>query len=186
MKLSKKQKIVIFSSIISLILVITVSICLALWLDNRRRNAEIIREAIMNPQKIDPKKFLNTLDSSFKNLPEEKKNDILKDRKQFEKYMAKATGKELEKSFNSLFYLPKPVRTKIIKMSADHLLATARKHPDKVIATFESPAGNGALKGASKYFLLNLSGKQKAELAPLTTAMYKVVRQQSKGIKLDK
>ena len=51
--------------------------------------------------------------------------------------------------------------------------------PDKVAEFFESPAGRGALRGASKFFLLELSGKQKADSAPLTQAMYEIVKRQA-------
>ena len=154
------------------------------WLDKRRRNAEIIQNAIMHPQNIEPEKFLNVIDKSFRSLSRKEKRGLLKNPKMAEKYVAEATRRELDKSFKILFCLPSPVRKKIIKASAERLLNTARENPKKITTTFRSVGGRGALKGASNFFLLNLTGKEKAELAPLTAAMYEIVRQQSKGIKL--
>jgi hypothetical protein len=186
MKLNKKGKIICSASAAAAVLVISTLICLGNWYNERQRNAEIIRKAITNPQNLEPEKFLNTIDESFHSLPEQKKRRILKDRELMKKYVAEATSKELSKSFKVLFCLPKPLRKKIIKTSAERLLDSARKDPKRVTATFNSVAGHGALRGASRFFLLNLSGEEKAEVAPLTAAMYEIVRQQSKGIKLKK
>ena len=186
MKIDRKQKIIYSVSVISLTLIITILVFWGNWLDKRRRNAEIIQNAIMNSQTLEPEKFLNTIDASFKNLTKNRKKSILKDHKLLKKYVAEATCKELDKSFKMLFCLPKPVRKKVIKKTAEHLLNLARTKPGEVTNTFRSTAGHGALSGASRFFLLNLSGKEKAEAAPLTAAMYEIVRQQSKGIKLKK
>jgi len=78
-----------------------------------------------------------------------------------------------------LFTLPPSIRKKVIKQSADDLRAKALKDPEKVAEFFESPAGSGSLRGASKFFLLGLTGKQKSESAPLTQAMYEIVRRQA-------
>jgi hypothetical protein len=185
MKFNKKQKIIWSVSAGLLTLVIVTVIWLGHWLDERRRNAEMIQQAIMNPQTIKPEKFLNTVGTSFRDLPEKRKKSILKDPKLTEKYVADAICKDLNKSFKMLFCLPAPIRKKIISASAKRLLDSARKNPGKVTATFNSIGGRGALNGASRFFLLYLSGKEKAEVAPLTAAMYKIVRRQSKGIKLE-
>jgi hypothetical protein len=184
MKFNKKQKIIWLAGAGLLMLIIVTVICLGNWLGKRRRNAEIIQQAITNPQTIKPGKFLNAVGTSFRNLPEKQKKSILKDPALTEKYVAEAICKELNKSFKMLFCLPAPIRKKIISTSAERLLNSARKNPGKVTATFNSAGGRGALNGASRFFLLYLSGKEKAEVAPLTAAMYKIVRQQSKGIKI--
>ncbi len=184
MKISRKQKIIWLTGAGLLVLIIITVSYLGNWLSNRRRNAEIIQQAITNPQTIKPRKFLDAVGTSFRNLPEKQKKNILKDPKLTEKYVAEAMCKELNKSFKMLFCLPAPIRKKLISTSAERLLNSARKNPSHVTVTFNSAGGRGALKGASRFFLLYLSGKEKAEVAPLTAAMYKIVRRQSKGTKL--
>ncbi|MDD5599709.1 MAG: hypothetical protein PHV82_17320 [Victivallaceae bacterium] len=148
------------------------------WLNERRKNAEIIRNAIADPQTIKPEKFLNTIDKSFRKLDAKSKKDILKDPKKVQQYVAKATCRELQKSFKVLFCLPKPVREKIIKDSAERLLKATKKNPQKTAEVFNSAGGRGGLEGASHFFLLYLSGREKAEVAPLTAAIFEVARRQ--------
>jgi hypothetical protein len=183
-KFKKRWKIIGFSGIILLALIVTVLIYLSDWLNERRKNAAIIQDAIAHPQTIKPEKFLNTIDKSFRSLSRQKKREILKDPEQVEKYVAEATCRELQKSFRVLFCLPESVRKEIIRTSAERLLNSARKKPQKTAAVFKSAGGRGGLKGASAFFLLHLNGSEKAELAPLTAAVFEIARQQFGGKRL--
>lgn len=173
----KKRKIIWVSGIISVLLTAAL-VYSGYWLNERRKNAEIIRNAIADPQTIKPEKFLNTIDKSFRKLDAKSKKDILKDPKKVQQYVAKATCRELQKSFKVLFCLPKPVREKIIKDSAERLLKATKKNPQKTAEVFNSAGGRGGLEGASHFFLLYLSGREKAEVAPLTAAIFEVARRQ--------
>ncbi|HCE42175.1 MAG TPA: hypothetical protein DET40_01335 [Lentisphaeria bacterium] len=150
------------------------------WVDSKMRKAEAIQKAIANPEYIDPEKLLNEIDSSFRGLSDPEKKKLLQDPAATEKQIAEATCKELGKSFKLLFMLPSSIREKVIRESADDLRRKALEDPDKVSDFFDSSAGNGALRGASRFFLLELSGRQKAESAPLTQAMYEIVKDQAR------
>ncbi|MFA6569050.1 MAG: hypothetical protein WCS96_12630 [Victivallales bacterium] len=150
------------------------------------KKARAIQKAIANPQHIEPEQLLNEIDGSFRNMSETEKKKLLQDPVATEKHIADATYEELDKSFKLLFTLPSSIREKVIRESADDLRRKALENPEKVAEFFESPGGNGALRGASKFFLLELSGSQKAESAPLTQAMYEIVRDQAKAKKKGK
>lgn len=143
------------------------------------RNAEAIRKAIANPQHIEAGPLLDQIDASFRDMPEAEKKKLLEDPAATEKQIAEATSRELEKSFKLLFLLPSSIREKVIRESADDLRRKALENPDKVSDFFDSPAGGGALKGASKFFTLQLSGRQKVESAPLTQVMHEIIREQA-------
>jgi hypothetical protein len=85
----------------------------------------------------------------------------------------------MEKSFGLLFKLPKPLRTKIIADSAAKLRSKANRK-QRIDSFLASNGGNAALRGASKFFWLGLSGKQKAEVAPLTAAVQAIMNQSMK------
>lgn len=175
MQMKKKTKIIS----ISIVLVLVFISFAGLWGYKRMERAKAIQQAIANPEYIDPAKLLNQIDDSFVKLPQAEKNKIVSDPKLAKKLIADATFKELNKSYKLLFILPPSIRKKVIQKSADDLRKKALKNPEKVAAFFESPAGSGSLRGASKFFLLGLSGKQKSESAPLTQAMYKIVKRQA-------
>ncbi|MFZ2655765.1 MAG: hypothetical protein WAX69_12610 [Victivallales bacterium] len=149
------------------------------WVDSKIRKAEAIQKAIANPQHIDPEKLLNEIDGSFRGMSEAEKKKLLQDPVATEKQIADATCEELDKSFKLLFMLPSSIREKVIRESADDLRRKALENPEKIADFFESSGGNGALRGASRFFLLELSGRQKAESAPLTQAMYEIVKDQA-------
>ncbi|HBC89354.1 MAG TPA: hypothetical protein DCZ94_20635 [Lentisphaeria bacterium] len=151
-----------------------------IWTNERIKKAKAIQKAIANPQHIDPKQLLNEIDVSFRSMPEAEKKKLLQDPTATEKQIAAATYEELDKSFKLLFTLPFSIRERIIRESADELRRKALENPEKIAELFDSPGGNGALRGASRFFLLGLSGKQKSESAPLTEAMYEIVRNQAK------
>jgi hypothetical protein len=176
-----KKRILVWIALITVVLGVGLFF-LGDWAMKRQQNATMINNAIMHPKGIKPGEYLNTVDEKFKSLPEAEKKRIMDDPKLLEDYVAKATTKELQKSFKLLFYLPRSMRKKMIKETAEKLLKKAENDPDKINAVFSSVGGRGALRGASNFFLLNLTGKQKAELAPVTNAMYLIVRQQSRGI----
>ena len=141
--------------------------------------AKAIQKAIANPEHIDPEKLLNEIDSSFRDMPESEKKELLNDPAAIEEHIAEATYQELDKSFKLLFTLPPPLRTKVINESAADLRRKALEKPEEIAEFFDSPGGNGALRGASRFFLLRLSGKEKSESAPLTEAMYEIVKEQA-------
>jgi hypothetical protein len=172
-----KKKIVIFSVIGIVILLFVV--CSGFWVNDRIKKAEAIQKAIASPEHIDPERLLDDIDDSFRKMSDTERQKILADPAVAGKLITDATYKELNKSFKLLFILPLRIRKKVIQKSADDLRAKALKDPEKVAAFFESPAGSGALRGASKFFLLELTGKQKAESAPLTQAMYEIVKRQA-------
>jgi len=156
------------------------------WVGSKMRKAEAIRNAIANPQHIDPEQLLNEIDASFRDMTEAEKKKLLQDPAATEKQIAEATYGELDKSFRLLFLLPSSTREKVIRDSAGELRRKALENPEKVAELFDSPGGNGALRGASRFFLLELSGKQKSESAPLTQAMYEIVKEQAKNKKKGK
>ena len=150
-----------------------------IWAHKRLKKAEAIQKAIANPEYIDPEELLNTIDDSFRNMSDAEKKKLIADPVTAENLIADATYNELKKSFKLLFTLPSSIRKKVIKKSADDLRAKALKDPEKVAEFFESPAGSGALRGASKFFLMELTGKQKSDSAPLTQAMFEIVKRQA-------
>jgi len=175
---NRRKKIIIIALCAAAVLgMLFLSYC---WVDSKMRKAEAIQKAIANPQYIDPEKLLNEIDGSFKDMSEAEKKKLLQDPEATEKQIADATCEELGKSFKLLFLLPSSIREKVIRESADDLRRKAQANPEKIAEFFESTGGNGALRGASRFFLLELTGKQKAESAPLTQAMYEIVNEQAK------
>jgi hypothetical protein len=149
------------------------------WVNSKMRKARAIQNAIANPEYIDPGKLLNEIDGSFREMSDAEKKKLLNDPTETEKQIADATYRELDKSFKLLFLLPSSTREKVIKESAEDLRRKALADPEGVSEFFDSPGGNGALRGASRFFLFELSGKQKSESAPLTEAMYDIVKAQA-------
>ena len=178
MKFINKTDLKIILPILGVILVVSL-IVFGFWANKRMKNAEAIQKAIANPEYIDPEELLNTIDDSFRNMSDIEKKKLMADPVKAENLVAEATYKELNKSFKLLFRLPSSIRKEVIQKSDDDLRAKALSDPDKVAEFFESPAGRGSLRGASKFFLLELTGKQKADSAPLTQAMYEIVKRQA-------
>ncbi len=150
------------------------------WINSKMRKAEAIRNAISNPQHIDPEQLLNEIDVSFRDMPDIEKKKLLQDPAATEKQICEATYRELDKSFRLLFLLPSATREKVIRESAEELRRKALAEPEKLGDFYNSVGGAGALRGASRFFLLGLSGRQKSESAPLTQAMYEIVKEQSR------
>ncbi len=172
-----KKKTMIFLSIgVCLLISIIVG---GMWGQTRLKKTRAIQHAIANPEYIDPEKLLNTIDDSFRNMSDIEKKKIIADPVAAENLIADATYTDFKKSFKLLFTLPPSIRKKVIKQSADELRAKALQDPEKIEFFFESPAGSGSLRGASKFFLLELTGKQKSDSAPLTQAMYEIVKRQA-------
>lgn len=149
------------------------------WVRDRLRSAEAIRRAIADPQHIKPEELLERIDDNFMGMSDSERDNILKDPVATENLIAAATIKELKKSFRLVFILPESQRRAVIAKSAEDIRRKARLNPEKVGELYDSPMGKGALRGASKFFLFELSGMEKAESAPLTKAMYEIVRDQS-------
>jgi len=161
---------------------ICLCICLffiGLWGYTRFKKAKAIQRAIANPKYIDPEELLNVIDDSFRKLSDAQKKELMSNPLAIEKRVADATYKELKKSYKLLFTLPSHIRKQVIQQSADDLRAKALQDPEKVADFFESPTGMGSLRGASKFFLMELTGKQKSESAPLTQAMYEIIKRQA-------
>jgi len=149
------------------------------WVNSKMRKARAIQNAIANPEHIDPGKLLNEIDGSFREMSDVEKKKLLEDPAEMEKQIADATYRELDKSFKLIFLLPSSTRKKVIRESAENIRRKLLADPEGVSEFFDSPGGNGALRGASRFFLFELSGKQKSESAPLTEAMYDIVKAQA-------
>ncbi len=162
------------------LLVAVATVAAGLWLRERLTCAKAIQQAIADPQHIKPEELLERIDVDFRGMSDAAKENLLSDTVATENYIAEATVKELQKSFRLVFILPESNRRAVIAQSAEDIRRKAQNNPEKVTDLFNSPAGKGALRGASKFFLFELSGKEKAEAAPLTKAMYEIVRDQSR------
>jgi len=173
----KKQTVFILSGLLGLL--VALAVWSWQWMAERRQNAAAIQEAIANPRNIDTAKLLNDIDASFSRLGAVEKQKILDDPKATHARVSEATCRELAKSFKILFQLPKPLRKRLILESAEDLRRKVAANPERVDAFFDSPAGNAALQGSSRFFLLELSGQEKAEASPLTQAMHEVMVKQA-------
>ncbi len=164
----------------TLCILLVLSVLATGWIKERIKNARIIKEAIANPKNITAGRLLNGIDSSFSGLGEEEKKAILENPEMMDARVAEATYKELKKSFDVMFQLPEPLRRHIIRESADNLSRILKKDPNGVDDFFDSPGADGVMKGVGKLFFLELSGKEKAELAPLIKAFNEIAKAQAK------
>lgn len=152
------------------------------WRSYRARVAlmEKVKLAMSNPNGLTPKKLVSRLDDSFSSLPESEQERIVSDPKLLSERVREASYANYKRAFGDLFMLPGPVRRKLIENSARSVAASVEKDPRKVDAFYESDAGKAALRAASEYFFVELSGRQKAELKPLTDAFFKVQQDRAK------
>lgn len=153
------------------------------WGYQRKRNAELIQKAMNDPSNVDPENYLNQIDESFKNMTDTEKRAILADSDKLEKHVAAATYNELKKSFKLIFKLPPAMRRKMLHHQAEVLREKALANPDRVDEIINSSIGYGSLKGASQFYMLELSGKEKAESAEITKVMYLILSKQLKNKK---
>lgn len=177
LKLSRRQTGILAFSGAALVAVL---VLVYSWGRGQLRKARALQQAIANPQHIEPGPLLNEIAGAFQDMSDAQKKALLADPVATEKLIAETTNAELKKSFSLLFMLPPSMREKLIRESAENLRRTAREKPEKVAAFFDSPGGNGALRGASQFFLLDLSGKQKVEAQPLLEAMADIVKTQAR------
>jgi hypothetical protein len=150
------------------------------WGYQRKRNAELIQKAMNDPSNVDPANYLNQIDESFRKMTEVEKKKLLADPDKLEKHVAAATYKELKKSFKLIFKLPADMRKKMIHHQAEVLRRKALADPEKIDEIINSSIGYGSLKGASQFYMLELTGKQKAESAEITKVMYEILTKQIK------
>jgi hypothetical protein len=150
------------------------------WGYQRKKNAELIQKAMNDPSNVDPGNYLNQIDESFKNMTEIEKQNILSDSDKLEKHVAAATYKELKKSFHLIFKLPPAMRKQMIHHQAEVLREKALSDPEKIEEIINSSVGCGSLKGASQFYMLELTGKEKAESAEITKVMYLILTKQLK------
>ena len=155
----------------------------AFWGYQRKKNAELIQKAMNDPSNVDPTNYLNQIDESFSNMTEVEKKKITDDPDKLEKHVADATYKELKKSFKLIFKLPPSMRKEMIHHQAEVLKEKALSDPDKLDEIINSSIGCGSLKGASQFYMLELTGKQKAESAEVTKVMYLILTKQLKSKK---
>ncbi len=146
----------------------------------RLRLLEMVKVAIANPDGLSPKQFLGRIDDNFTSLPEVDQKRIIADPSLLAEHIRQASYDNYKAAFGDLFKLPSPVRRKLIQRAADAVVVAMEKNPARVEAFYESEAGKAALRAASEYFFIELSGKQKAELKPLTDAFFKIQSQKGK------
>ncbi len=170
-----RRRVVILVGAVAFVLALGV---VAFWGHRRMSRARVIQGAIADPRHIDPERLLDDIDNAFRRMGDAERQALLRDPEATERRVAEATSRELESSFRLLFMLPAPLRQKVIRESAENLRRKARENPGQVDEFFGSPGGAGALRGASSFFVLGLSGRQKSESAPLTQAMFEIIRDQ--------
>jgi hypothetical protein len=138
------------------------------------RFLETVRAAAANPDSLKPKEFLARIDSSFSSLPEAERRRIMDDPKLLSERIENAAYENYKRTFGELFLLPGPLRRQLINRSAASIAASIEKNPARVDAFYDSPGGRAALRAASKYFLFELKGSEKAELKPISDAFFKI------------
>lgn len=140
----------------------------------RLRLLEKVKLAVANPDGLAPGKFLSRIDDGFDSLPEDDQQRILSNPDLLAEHIRQASYNNYKAAFGDLFKLPAPVRGRLIQNAARSVTAAVEKNPERVDAFYESEAGKAALRAASEYFFIELSGKEKAELKPLTDAFFKI------------
>ena len=138
------------------------------------RLMENIKLVTANPGGLKPGAIIDQIDRGFARLPATERQKILADPKLLSERIEKASYENYKQAFGQLFLLPAPLREKVIASSAASIAASIEKNRQKVDNFYDSDAGKAALRAASNYFLLELSGRQKAELKPITDAFFKV------------
>lgn len=166
--------------IILVLVVLTPIIVVGVWGYQRKKNADLIQRAMNDPSNIDPENYLNQIDESFNNMTNLEKKKILSDPDKLEKHVAAATYNELKKSFHLIFKLPPSMRKKMLHHQAEVLRKKALADPERIEKIINSPVGYGSLKGASQFYMLELTGKEKAESAEITKVMYLILTKQLK------
>ena len=141
------------------------------------RLMENIKLATTNPAGMNPGAIIGQIDRGFAKLPEEEKRRILADPQLTAGRIEKACYENYQQAFGTLFSLPAPIRERLIRNSADAISSSIDRNKRKVNDFYESPAGQAALRAASNYFMLELSGRQKNELKPITDAFHKIHQQ---------
>lgn len=138
------------------------------------RIMEVIKGASIDPNGLDPQRFVASIDVNFKNLPVDEQRRLASDPKLLSERIEKAAYDNYKQAFGELFLLPKPLRTKVIQNAIDTILNAGAQDPALVDAYYDSEAGKATLRAAAKYFVYELSGSEKAELKPLTEAFFKI------------
>jgi len=151
---------------ILVITIIGISIYGYWWYERKMKPIRALQAAMSDPKSLNSEVLLGKIDHSFSSLPDADKKKIMSDPKLLGESIENASYNTFKESFGGLFMLPEPVRKKVIQSSAAALLEKA-KDKENLAAFYESEAGKAALRAATKYFLLDLTGKQKTELAPL-------------------
>lgn len=169
---TKSKKQLITAGIFS-IMVIAAIICGWRWYECKVEPIRALQAAMSDPESLNSEVLLDKIDSSFAALPDADRKKIMSDPKTFGESIENASYKTFKESFGGLFMLPESIRKKVIQSSAD-ALAEKAKDKENFMAFYESEAGKAALRAATKYFLLELDGKQKAELAPLMNVFFGV------------
>jgi len=127
------------------------------------------------PDGLHPGVLVGKIDESYMALPEDEKRRISADPKLLSERIETASYNNYKQAFGELFMLPGPIRRKAIQSAADAIdTALNGENKEKTDAFYESDAGKAALRAATRYFLLDLNGSQKAELKPITDAFFKI------------
>ncbi len=159
-----------------LLLLTAIIVVIASYTRQAIKNAKLIENALKNPQQVKAGDLLRATSKSFQKLSPQQQQMILSDNKKLNKLVAESIYKNMDKSFKLLFKLPRPIRAKIIADSAANLRAKSNR-TYKIDKFMSSPGGKAALQGAAAYFWYGLSGKQKAEVAPLIEAVNEIIKQ---------
>lgn len=172
----KKRKIIIVSGIVFGILVI-LTVVAGYWINVKIRKAKELAALLADPVHVDADELLQTIDSTYRDMSDEERRKILDEPEKVKEFAATAIKKELHNTFDLLFKLPKPIRTRVIRESAAQL--RHRRHEvgkQELDNFFTSSAGQGALQGASNFFTVELSARQKLEMVPLTEEVFQVIK----------
>lgn len=172
----RKRKVILISCIVFCTLIIF-AIIGGVWVNMKIQKAKELAALLADPVHVDADELLQTIDSTYRDMSDEERRKILDEPEKVKQFAAAAIKKELHSTFDLLFKLPKPIRTRVIKESAAQL--RRRRHEvgkQELDNFFTSSAGQGALQGASNFFTVELSAKQKSEMIPLTEEVYQVIK----------
>ncbi|MCK5804286.1 MAG: hypothetical protein KAI66_15720 [Lentisphaeria bacterium] len=146
------------------------------WMRRRLAAVDAFSSVLTETARADPDRILKQVNRRYRGMSDEQRKAALDDPAVVEQLFAEMTVTEMRRSFAPIFKLPRPVRARIFKESAASIRESSRKHTNRDIAEFlDSPSGKGMLSGLSQFFILELSGREKAETAPLANEIFRQI-----------